>query len=547
MPTFILKLFPFLYWGKEITPQLISKDLFAGLTGAVLALPQGIAYALIAGLPAEYGLYSAIIVCILASLFGSSHHMVSGPTAALSIVLMAVVSPHAANSYEYIQQALALTLMIGVIQITLGIFRFGELVNFISHTVVIGFTSGAAILIGASQLQHLFGIHVNSGLSLVDELHSVVVLLPQTHGLSLIIGTISLGTSVIARNINSQLPYLLIGLGIATLACFVLDGESQGVALVGALPNAMPSFSVPNISSNSIENLSSGALAIAFLGLIEAVSIARSISLRSGQSINGNQEFCGQGIANTIGACLGCFVGSGSFTRSGANFDAGAQTPLSSIFSALFLTIILFFIPTFTTYLPMPAIAGAIILISWNLLNFEYIYDILKANYCEVTVFFATFLSTLFIQLEYSIYVGVIFSLAFYFRRTARPSITEISTSKKCLNHQLKALGFNPNDWHSSMIMLHINGSLYFGSADHVQKNFHQLIPNGNKKVFLIASGVDFIDFSGAKMLEQEALRLKENGGDLIIVDLRTALVDELKKNSYLNKLGIQYISSSIR
>ncbi len=538
MPANLVKLLPFLQWGREINQAMLGKDLLAGITGAVIALPQGVAYALIAGLPAEYGLYSAIVVCILASLFGSSHHMVSGPTAALSIVLMSVISPLASGTQDYIQQAVTLTLMVGVIQLAMGALRLGSLVNFISHTVVIGFTAGAAVLIAASQLQHLLGVEIASGLSLVDELQVIALQIPNTHSLSLAIGAVSLIISVIARRISRKLPHLLLGLGAASLLSWAIDGPQHGVALVGALPSELPSFASPQFSAAAVKTLSSGALAIAMLGLIEAVSIARAISLRSGQRINGNQEFVGQGLSNFVGAFFGCFVGSGSFTRSGANYDAGAQTPLAAIFSSLLLALIVVFIPDVTAYLPMPAIAGSIMLIAWNLFDFKHIKEILRANYNEVAVLAATFLSTLFIELEFAIYVGVMLSLVLYLRRTSRPRVLELTAQEASFRQQLNQIGLEQSDWCPQIKLIRVDGSLFFGSADHVQRRLRELTSSGNTRVLLIGSGINFIDLAGAQMLEQEAQRLESAGGYLAIIALKHSVIDELKDSGYLDKIG---------
>ena len=537
MPANLVKLLPFLQWSREINQVMLGKDLMAGITGAVIALPQGVAYALIAGLPAEYGLYSAIVVCIVASLFGASHHMVSGPTAALSIVLMSVISPLASSTQDYIQQAVTLTLMVGVIQLAMSALRLGSLVNFISHTVVIGFTAGAAVLIAASQLPHVLGIELKNGLSLVDELQALALKISDTHSLSLAIGAVSLIISVIARRISRKLPHLLIGLGAASLLSWAVDGPHHGVALVGALPSGLPSFSSPQISASDIKTLSSGALAIAMLGLIEAVSIARAISLRSGQRINGNQEFIGQGLSNFVGAFFGCFVGSGSFTRSGANYDAGAKTPLAAIFSALLLALIVVFMPDVTAYLPMPAMAGAILLIAWNLFDFKHIKDILSADYNEVAVLTATFLATLFIELEFAIYVGVILSLVLYLRRTSRPRVVDVTPNPSLQVDQEKG-----NDAHlcSQITRVRVDGSLFFGSVDHVQRRLREVSASRNTQVLMMGSGINFIDFSGAQMLEQEAKRLEEAGGYLAIIGLKHAVIDELKASGYLNKVGTQ-------
>lgn len=536
---------PFLVWGRTMNRRSLSQDLVAGLTGAVIALPQGIAYALIAGMPPEYGLYSAIVVCILASLFGSSHHMVSGPTAALSIVVMSVVGATVTDPQNYIGTVLTLTLIVGVIQLAFGLLRLGSLVNFISHTVVIGFTAGAAILIAASQLKHLLGVTAPNGLSFVGGLDAVIHAAPGLNGLSLVIGLVTLVTTVVVRRINRRLPHLLIGLGAGTLASILLDGASHGVALVGALPGSLPPFALPDLNAESVQKLTSGAFAIALLGLIEAVSIARAIALRSHQQINGNQEFIGQGISNLVGAFFSCFVGSGSFTRSGANYDAGAQTPLAAILSSLILVVVLLFAPGITAYLPMPAMAGAILLIAWNLIDFHHIREILRANRNESMVLGVTFFATLFVELEFAIYVGVILSLALYLRRTSRPTVMEVAPIQDHPERWIR----NVKRYHLQQCpqvkLIRIDGSLFFGATDHVQQRLRQLSTDDGSRVLLIGKGINFIDIAGAEMLIQEARRLELAGGQLMIASLKGTVIDELKSNGYLDKIGAERIFDS--
>ncbi|MGB1090518.1 MAG: SulP family inorganic anion transporter, partial [Oceanobacter sp.] len=314
-------LFPFMNWLPNVTKGSLRADLLAAITGAVIVLPQGVAYAFIAGMPPEYGLYSAMIVSVLASMFGSSKHMITGPAAAISIVVMSAASGYStsgAMTPDFISTVITLTFMVGAIQLAMGLARLGNLVNFISHTVVIGFTSGAAILIAASQLKHLFGIPVPDGLSFIAGLEVVLSELGDINPYSLAIGLSTLISAILVKKFLRGWPHLLIGMLVGSVVCFVLDGEQQGIALVGALPGTLPPFGLPDLSLESLSALGSGAFAIALLGLIEAVSIARAIAVRSGQRIQGNQEFIGQGLGNFIGSFFSCFAGSGSFTRSGA-------------------------------------------------------------------------------------------------------------------------------------------------------------------------------------------------------------------------------------
>ncbi|NVK39912.1 MAG: SulP family inorganic anion transporter [Oceanospirillaceae bacterium] len=530
---------PFLGWGRNLNRQTLTQDLIAGLTGAVLVLPQGVAYAFIAGLPPEVGLYTAIVAAAIASLFGSSHHLISGPTAALSIVVASVVGGMGdLEPSQYLGAVLTLTLLVGLMQLALGLLRLGSLVNFISHTVVIAFTAGAAILIAASQLKHLFGVEVAGGLSFLEGLQALASQLGTLNPYSLAIGLITLLVSVLVRRINRRWPHLLIGMVAGSLACVALDGASQGVALVGALPGTLPPLSMPDLSAHTLQTLTSGAFAVALLGLIEAVSIGRAIAIRSQQQIDGNQEFIGQGLSNIAGSFLSCYASSGSFTRSGANYDAGARTPMAAIFAAALLALILLLFPGITAYLPLPAMAGSILLIAWNLLDLHHIRGILRANRNEALVLVVTFLATLFVELEFAIYIGVILSLVMYLRRTSRPTVMEVAPIPDHPERRIRNVGRYDLAQCPQLKIVRIDGSLFFGAIDHVQQRIRQLTDDSNVQLLIVGKGINFIDVAGAEMLIQEARRLEQQGGRLMLSSLKGTVIDELKKSGYFDKLG---------
>ncbi len=433
------KLLPFMHWLPGVRRQHLLADLIAGLTGAIIVLPQGVAYAFIAGLPPEYGLYTAIVTATVAALFGSSWHMVSGPTAAISIVVMSLASGIAeVGTAHYIAIVLSITFLAGLLQLAMGLLNLGTLVNFISHTVVIGFTAGAAILIAGSQLEHVFGVTSVPTDSFVEDQQQLWQQIADTDLYAVSIALVTLLSALLIRRINRRWPHLLIGLLAGSLFAVAIGAADKGVAMVGALPGTQPPFHWPQFSSTEMQSLASGAFAVALLGLIEAVSIARAIALRSQQRINGNQEFIGQGLSNIVGSLFSCYAGSGSFTRSGANYDAGARTPLAAIFAALITACILVLLPDVTAYLPLPAMAGSILLIAWNLIDFHHIRQIMRSDRSETAVLVVTFASTLFVELEFAIYLGVLLSLAFYLRRTSRPTVMAVAPRQDRPRRELK-------------------------------------------------------------------------------------------------------------
>lgn len=532
MQMLFYRLTPMRHWYQRITPKNVQYDFWAGLTGAVMVLPQGIAFSLIAGLPPEFGLYSAIVVQIIAGFWGSSLHMVSGPTIALSIVIPNIVSNYAAmGSPEYIGLSLTLMLIVGVIQLAFGLFRLGGLVNFISHTVIIGFTAGSGVLIILSQLPTYLGIDIARGLSFIDKWGAIYQQLPHIHWHSFIVATVTLITAISLRIYRKKLPFMLLGMIAGAVTASFLGGEEAGIAMLGALPEKLPRFIAPPFDILKISAMIPSAFALALLGLIEAVSIARSLSIRSHQRIDGNQEFFGQGLSNIIGSFLSCYVGSGSFNRSAVNYDAGAKTPFALLFSSLIVATVIITIPWITRYLPMAAMAGVIMLAGYNLFDITHIKIIARTSTNETAIILVTFLSTLFLNLEFAIYVGVILSLVLYLQKTAHPVIVEVDFSSitPAVLHQ-----DNP----PKISVVQINGSLFFGAIDHIHRTMEQYAANHQwQHVIIMAEGINLIDISGIEFLISERERLLKYGGDLYIIGLKPHVREELRKSPYWRDL----------
>lgn len=542
------KVLPFLDWGRRITRKTLRDDVLAGLTGAVVALPQGVAFALIAGLPPEYGLYTAIVVPVVAALFGSSWHLVSGPTTAISIVVLGVVSPLAApGSPEYLSLVLSLTLMVGLFQFALGLARMGVLVNFVSHTVVIGFTAGAALLIAGSQLRHYFTLDLGPDEPLLVTLGHFIWELDNINPVSFITATATLLIALLVRHYRPRWPHMLVALIGGSLVCALLDGPGWGVPMVGALPAQLPPLSVPELSIGTLRQLAPGTLAVAILGLIEAVSIARAIATRSHQRIDGNQEFIGQGLSNVVGSFFSCYAGSGSFTRSGINYDCGAKTPLSAIFASLLVAAFLVFLAPLTAWLPMPAMAGLIMLVAWNLVDFYHIRLIWQASKRESTVMIVTLLSTLFLDLEFAIYAGVLLSLVLYLKRTSQPRILGLAPDKEAPKRTLHDAMKKRLPECPQLKIIRLDGSLFFGAVDHVQSTLHALTDRSSewRHVLILGSSINFIDVVGAEMLTHEARRLRQQGGGLYLCNLKDTVGEVLKRGGYDDAFGRENIFAS--
>jgi SulP family sulfate permease len=533
-------LFPFLSWIGSLNLQIVRADLLAGITGAIIVLPQGVAYALIAGLPPEYGLYAAITPAIIAALFGSSWHLISGPTVAMSIVVFSTITPLAdPGSEHFIKLTLTLTLLAGVIQFVLGLARMGTLVNFVSHSVVVGFTAGAGVIIAVSQLKNVFGVSVPSGESFLHTLVRLAQELPHTNFYVLSIALSTLLVSYLFKRYLPRWPGMLFAMIAGSLLALVLGAEEHHINLVGSLPPRLPPLSLPEFSLDSIRTLAPGALAIALLGLVEAVSIARAVATRSRQIIDGNQEFIGQGLSNIIGSFVSSYAASGSFTRTGVNYEAGAKTPLAAVFAAISLALVLLLIAPLTAYVPIPSMAGILLLVAYNLIDFHHIKKILQASKSETGVLLTTFLATLFLELEFAIYVGVILSLMIYLNRTSKPRLVSLAPDHDDINHRLINIEKKPVLECPQCKIMRVDGSLFFGAVNYTAKKFQEI---KEPHLLIVGNGINFIDVAGAEILVHEAERRRELKGGLYFTSLKASVYKILQQGGYIHHLNADWL-----
>jgi len=540
------KLFPFLSWISLVNKSTIKSDLVAGITNAFIVLPQGVAFAMIAGLPPEYGLYTAIVPPIVAALFGSSLHLISGPTTAISIVVFSTISPYAEpGSAEFIKLALTLTFLAGIVQFALGIARLGAIVNFISHTVVVGFTSGAAILIATSQVKHTLGVPIPAGESFLHTWIAIFKELPETNYYALMVAALTLTVVIVIRKYRPRWPGMLAAMISAGLFAYFLGAEEHGIRLVGSLPSHLPPMSLPDFSAKAIRIIGPGSLAIAMLGLIEALSIARSVAAKSKQRIDGTQEFIGQGLSNIIGSFFSSYASSGSFTRSGINYTAGAKTPIAAIVAAVSLASILIVVAPLAAYLPIPAMGGIVLVVAYNLIDFHHIKSIIRIDGQESAVLFTTFFATLFLDLEFAIYAGVILSLILYLIQTSKPRFVSRIPDAKSRKRSFITNTDSPGC--PQLKIIRIDGSLYFGSVNHMQIVLEKLRNQSAKQnhVLIVCSGINFIDVAGAEALVQEANEWRFKGGGFYLYGVKKKVRALLQKGRYLEKFGEENIFNS--
>lgn len=520
-PTVRWRGLPFLQWLPQQTPRSLRIDAIAGLTGAVLVLPQGVAYALLAGLPPEYGLYAAIVPVILAALFGSSRQMVSGPVAALSIALFSTLQPFAdAGSSEFITLAMTLTLLAGLFQLLLGLARLGALVELVSHSVITGFTAGAALIIAASQLPHALGLtQIESGnfLAIWPQLVARFEAIEPT---ALFITGFTIITCLAFQRWLPRWPGMIVAIVLATLLTAWLDPSRDIVQRVTSVQAGLPPLSTPDLSLENIRLLTPGAIALGLLGLVQSIAIARAIASRTGQRLDNNQEFIGQGLSNLGGAFFSGFISSGSLTRSGLNASAGACSPLAALFSALFLVPILLVASPLLKYMPMPAIAGQLLLIAFKLVDWQSIRESLTLSRSEATVLLITFSSTLILALEFAIYLGVLASLILYLRRTTRPPVVKSDLSQVPLTIQQVV-----EEQYCDVVR--IDGSLFFGACDSIARRLERC---EKPDLVILGAGINFIDLNGIHLLQRQARLCHARGGKLHLAWIKPNVVARLQR-----------------
>ncbi len=529
-----------IYLFKSYERSNFRPDVIAGLTVAVVLLPQAIAYALIADLPPQVGLYTAIIAAIVGALWGSSNQLQTGPTNAISLlVLSTILVARPASPLEALVMVALMAVMVGVFQAGMGLARLGFLVNFVSHSVIVGFTAGAGILIAVKQLPSLFGLSYPSH-GLVETLEGFVAYLPEANWITVGLG---LGTAfliLLLRWINPKLPGPLISMVVAAAVVGVLGLDRLGVVVIGQLPRGLPPFTGLSLFNlEMIAQLSTGALAVAAIGLVEAMSISRSIAAQTGQRLDSNQEFIGQGLSNIACGFFSGYPCSGSFTRSAVNFKGGAITPIASASSGLFVLVAMIALGPLAAYVPRAALAGVLIVIAYGMVDRAEIRRILKSTRGDAFIMLATFFATLFLPIEFAVLLGILLSLAYFIIQTSVPKIQAVLPDDR-FKH------FVPHPDESAcpqVAVLDILGDLYFGAVSHVEEaiNKHLVRHPGQHYLLLRMHTVNHCDFSGIHSLESIVNTYRALNGDVFMVRVQDQVLDLMKSTGFYQHLGADH------
>jgi len=460
------------------------RDLIAGLTVAAIALPEGMAYAVIAGVDPRFGLYSSIVLTAVAAIFGSSSHLITGATSAVSLVVFSVLAffdPD--DSIEAVEALFLLGVMVGAIQIFVAVFRLGDLTRYISESVILGFMVGAAIVLAISQVANFLGVHAR-GTGHQNILHRLLLTLTEGYPFNfkaIATSTATVALVLILRKVVRayRLPHveMLAVLVLVTAAAFSVGwsqpdaGGKTAIAVAGAVPASLPSPHIPEIKFAWVSNFASSALAIALLGLLEALAAAKSIASQSGQRLDYNRLCLSQGLANLVGGFFRCLPGSGSLSRSAINFQAGAATRMSGIITALTVAVALLFIAPLIRFIPKAALAGLLVLTAARLIDLSRLRYTFRASRYDAGLVLITALTAIFVGVEYSILTGVALSILLFIPRAAKLKAAElVVTPERVVRERLSS---DPQC--SSMILFDLEGELFFGAAPELDRYLDEL------------------------------------------------------------------------
>lgn len=478
----------------------------AGLTVGILLIPQGMAYAMIAGMPPVYGLYAALVPLLVYAVLGTSRHLAVGPVAMDSLLVAAGLGTLALTGVEsYIAMALLLAFMVGTIQFVLGLLRMGFLVRFLSRPVISGFTSAAAVIIIFSQLKHFFGVNIPQTNQFHKSVANVVMAVPETNGYALLIGVAGIALIVLFKRWNDRIPAILAVVVASILAVYSFGLDSHGVQIVGEVRGGLPSFSLPEFSWPKVKGLFSIAVAIALIGFTEAIGIGKAIEEKNDtETIDPNKELLALGSANILGSFFQSYLASASFSRSAINNSAGAKTQVAPLISMVLVALTLLFFTHLFHYLPDAALASIIMVSVIGLIDIGYPKILWKYRKDEFAVLVVTFFFTLAVGLTQGILLGVLLSLLLMVYRSSRPHFVVLGNIKGSDYYRNVDRFGGDIEFRPDLLVIRFDSQLYFGNKDYFRKYLFRFIDAKGKDlkgVILNAEPINYIDSTAAEML----------------------------------------------
>ncbi len=551
---------PILKTLASYTKSEFSADLVAGLIVAIMLVPQGMAYALLAGLPAQHGLYASMLPLFLYGLFGTSRYLAVGPVAIVSLLTSAVLSTLATpESTAYVSLAITLALMVAVIQITLGVLRIGFLVNFLSHPVLVGFSAAAAIVIGFSQVKHVLGVSVARTAHFYTDVAAVWQQLGNLNGTTLLMGTggvvlliyfktllkkhlLRLGVPETVATLSAKIGPLLVVLIGATLTATLALDTTANVAIIGPVPAGLPVLTLPSVDYATLRSLFPTAMAISFVGYMESISVAKSLASRKREKIGANMELFALGIANLGAAFTGGYPVTGGFSRSLVNYSAGARSTVASLITALLLTVAVVFLTPLFVYIPKAALAAIILVAVAGLIDLNAIRHVWTYDKRDALALVTSFFAVLFLGIETGILVGAALSLFLIIWRTSQPHVAvlgKLPTADIYRNVKRHTVQTWPE-----IALVRIDASLYFANTNHLEQTIAETVVAQPTLAHLVLVGtaINDVDYSALEALEGILHSLQDAKIALHLAAFKGPVLDKLAKSGFLTHLGASHI-----
>ena len=539
---------PFLRWFP-MSGNTIRADLIAGITVALVLIPQSMAYAQLAGLPAYYGLYAAFLPVAVAALFGSSKQLATGPVAVVSLLTASALIPIIGNPGEmtpeqlvsmYAPLAILMAFLVGVVQLTLGVFRLGVVVNFLSHPVIVGFTNAAALIIGLSQLSKIFGVKMDRSESFMNDIWGVVQQIGDTHMTTFIFGAAAFAIMWGLKKYYPKVPGVLVAVAGTTIVSYLIGFEKMGGAVVGVIPEGLPQLAVPAFNLDMMGQLIPSAIVISLVGFMEAISIAKAMAAKTKDRVDPNQELIGQGLGNIVGSIGQSYPASGSFSRSAVNIGAGALTGMSSVFTAAVVLITLLFLTPLLYHLPKAVLAAVIMMAVIGLINFKAVKHAWHASKHDGIASIVTFVATLAFapHLDKGIMVGAGLAIGLFLYRTMRPRVAHLGRFEDGTLRDLNVHPDLPTD--ENIIVVRFDGSLYFANVSFFEDTILGALADKPtaKYVLVVGDGINQLDASGEEVLHQMVDRLRDGGVTLVFSGLKRQVLEVMRHTGLFEVIG---------
>ncbi|MCB1508073.1 MAG: sulfate permease [Hyphomicrobiaceae bacterium] len=545
---------PVLDWGRRYDRNAFSNDMIAAVIVTIMLIPQSLAYALLAGLPPEAGIYASIAPIILYAIFGTSRALAVGPVAVVSLMTAAAVGQIAeTGTMGYALAALTLAMLSGAILLVMGIFRLGFLANFLSHPVIAGFITASGILIASSQLKHILGISAG-GHTLVEIVHSLVTHVSETNPITLVIGVVATaflfwvrkGLKPLLRKLGAgpRLADIATKAGpvaavfVSTLAVWWLGLAEKGVKIVGDVPQSLPPLTMPSFSPELLTTLAVPALLISIIGFVESISVAQTLAAKKRQRIDPDQELIGLGAANLGAAFTGGYPVTGGFARSVVNFDAGAETPAAGAFTAMGLAIAAVALTPLVYFLPTATLAATIVVAVLSLVDLSILKKTWGYSRADFVAVAATILLTLGFGVEVGVSAGVVLSIGLHLYKTSRPHVAEVGLVPG--TQHFRNINRHAVETHPELVTLRVDESLYFVNARFLEDLIQNRVAEGSRvrNVVLMCSAVNEIDYSALESLEAINRRLADLGIGLHLSEVKGPVMDRLKVTHFLDELN---------